>query len=47
MPSESFTFPPRVAHASADNMMAWLRKGCLDLDGRLVNEDRFVPDNVV
>ena len=28
-------------------MTAWLRKGYLDLDGKLVDEARFVPDNVV
>jgi hypothetical protein len=37
----------RLTNPFADNMTAWLRKGYLDLDGRLVDEDRFVPDNVV
>ncbi|MGE0606393.1 MAG: YHYH protein [Pirellulales bacterium] len=31
----------------AENMSAWLRKGYLDRQGKLVPEDRFVPDNVV
>jgi hypothetical protein len=30
----------------ADNMQAWLRKGWLDLEGKLVTKDRLVPDNV-
>jgi hypothetical protein len=30
----------------ADNMQAWLRKGWLDLNGKLVTKDRFVKDNV-
>ncbi len=30
----------------ADNMQAWLRKGWLDLEGKLVTRDRLVPDNV-
>ena len=28
-------------------MTAWLRKGHLDINGKLVGEDRFLPDNVV
>jgi hypothetical protein len=30
----------------ADNMQAWLRKGWLDLDGKLAARDRLVKDNV-
>lgn len=30
----------------AGNMTAWLRKGHLDREGRIVSQDRFVPDNV-
>ncbi len=30
----------------ADNMHAWLRKGWLDLEGKLVTKDRLVKDNV-
>jgi hypothetical protein len=30
----------------ADNMQAWLRKGWLDLEGKLVTKDRLVKDNV-
>ncbi len=37
----------RLTNPFADNMTAWLRKGYLDLNGKRVNEDRFVPDNVV
>jgi YHYH protein len=31
----------------ADNMSAWLKKGDLDRSGKLVKNDRFVPDNVL
>jgi hypothetical protein len=30
----------------ADNMQAWLRKGWLDRDGKLMRQDRLVKDNV-
>lgn len=30
----------------AGNMTAWLRKGYLDASGKMVTEDRFVPDNL-
>ncbi len=30
----------------AENMAAWLRKGYLDLSGKLVDKDRFQPENV-
>ena len=30
----------------ADNMQAWLRKGWLDVEGKLVSKDRLVKDNV-
>jgi len=31
----------------AGNMTAWLRKGYLDANGKMVTQDRLVPDNVV
>ncbi len=37
----------QLSNPFAENMTAWLRKGNLDLAGKLVEEDRFVPDNVV
>ena len=37
----------QLTNPFADNMTAWLGKGYLDLDGKPVDEDRFVPDNVV
>jgi hypothetical protein len=37
----------RLTNPFAENMTAWLRKGYLDIDGKLVEEDRFVPDNLV
>ena len=36
----------RLENPFASNMTAWLRKGYLDVNGQLVTEDRFVPDNV-
>jgi hypothetical protein len=36
----------RLTNPFAENMTAWLRKGYLDLNGRLVPEDRLVTDNV-
>jgi hypothetical protein len=36
----------RLTNPFAENMTAWLRKGYLDREGRLVPEDRFVTDNV-
>lgn len=36
----------RLQNPFAGNMTAWLRKGNLDETGRLVTEDRFIPDNV-
>jgi len=36
----------RLENPFAGNMTAWLRKGFLDEEGRVVTEDRFVPDNV-
>lgn len=37
----------RLEAPFADNMSAWLRRGYVDLAGNLVENDRFVPDNVV
>ena len=37
----------RLSNPFAENMTAWLRKGHLDLKGEVVEEDRFLPDNVV
>jgi hypothetical protein len=37
----------RLSNPFAENMTAWLRKGHLDLQGKLVEEDRFLPDNLV
>ncbi len=37
----------RLSNPFAENMSAWLRKGHLDLQGKVVAEDRFLPDNVV
>ena len=37
----------RLTTPFADNMTAWLRKGYKDLDGKTVEKERFVPDNVV
>jgi hypothetical protein len=36
----------RLEDPFAGNMTAWLRKGYLDQNGRLVQHDTFVPDNV-
>ncbi len=36
----------RYVNPFAENMSAWLKKGYLDLSGKLVDEDRFKPDNV-
>ena len=36
----------RLTNPFAGNMTAWLRKGYLDIHGRLVTEDRLVKDNV-
>lgn len=36
----------RLGNPFAGNMTAWVRKGYLDEQGSLVNQDRFVPDNV-
>lgn len=37
----------RLETPFADNMTAWLRRGYVDLAGNKVEQDRFVPDNVV
>jgi hypothetical protein len=37
----------RLTNPFAENMTAWLRKGYKDLQGNVVQVDRFVPDNVV
>lgn len=37
----------QLSNPFAENMAAWLRKGSLDQAGKVVEEDRFVPDNVV
>jgi hypothetical protein len=37
----------RLETPFADNMSAWLRKGYIDLAGKTVEADRFVPDNVI
>jgi hypothetical protein len=37
----------QLSNPFAENMTAWLRKGHLDIRGKVVEEDRFVPDNVV
>ena len=37
----------RLSNPFAENMTAWLRKGYLDLQGKKVEKDRFVADNVV
>ena len=42
-----FYMDDRLTNPFAENMTAWLHKGYLDLDGRLVKKDRLVPDNVV
>ena len=42
-----FYLDGRLSNPFAENMTAWLRKGYKDLDGKVVEKDRFVPDNVV
>lgn len=42
-----FYMDGQLSNPFANNMTAWLRKGFLDLKGSAVEEDRFVPDNVV
>lgn len=42
-----FYMDDRLTNPFAENMTAWLHKGYLDLDGRLVTKDRLVPDNLV
>lgn len=42
-----FYLTDRLEAPFADNMTAWLRRGNLDRAGRVVEQDRFVPDNVV
>jgi hypothetical protein len=37
----------RLTNPFAENMTAWLRKGYKDLDGKVVDADRFIADNVV
>jgi len=37
----------RLEAPFAENMTAWLRRGYIDLTGKKVEQDRFVPDNVV
>jgi hypothetical protein len=37
----------RMVNPFLNNMTAWLRPGYKDLQGRIVVQDRFVPDNVV
>lgn len=37
----------RLINPFAENMTAWLRAGYKDLQGQIVTEDRFVPDNLV
>ena len=41
-----FYLAERLEAPFADNTTAWLRKGFVDRAGKLVNEDRLVPDNV-
>jgi hypothetical protein len=36
----------RLETPFAGNMTSWMRKGYLDRSGKLVDQDRFVPDNV-
>jgi hypothetical protein len=42
-----FYMDGRLTNPFAENMTAWLRKGYKAIDGRVVEEDRFLPDNVV
>jgi len=42
-----FYLSDRLECPFADNMTAWLRTGWLDAEGKLVERDRPVPDNVV
>jgi hypothetical protein len=37
----------RLSNPFAENMTAWLRKGYMDLDGNVLQEDRLIADNVV
>jgi hypothetical protein len=37
----------RLTTPFTNNMTAWLRKGYKDIDGKTVEKERFVPDNVV
>jgi hypothetical protein len=37
----------RLTNPFAENMTAWLRKGYLDIDGKVVEQDRLIADNVV
>jgi hypothetical protein len=37
----------RLTNPFANNMTAWLRPGYKDLEGKIVTQDQFVPDNVV
>jgi hypothetical protein len=37
----------RLTNPFAENMTAWLRKGYKDIEGKLVEEDRLIADNVV
>jgi hypothetical protein len=41
-----FYLAERLEAPFADNTTAWLRKGFVDRDGKLVKQDRFLPDNV-
>ncbi|MFO1092655.1 MAG: YHYH protein [Planctomycetaceae bacterium] len=42
-----FYLADRLETPFADNMTAWLKRGYLDVNGKSVAQDRFVPDNVV
>jgi hypothetical protein len=37
----------RLTNPFAENMTAWLKKGYMDLNGAVVEKDRFIADNVV
>jgi hypothetical protein len=42
-----FYMDGRLSTPFAGNMTAWLRKGYKDLNGKVVEKERFLPDNVV
>jgi hypothetical protein len=45
--SKLFYRDNRLINPFAENMTAWLRKGYLDLDGNIVQQDRLIANNVV